>query len=131
MKSGFPERGRNVCLNYFSEVDGTICKDNQFQNHFQPVLADNTFGPTSPKQISVLLIKDNVRLYWTAQVLFQLHIETTEVKYNQQETAFEKCFDMTLPLDKISEILKCICPRGTKDDKQFTPSILIVPGKTK
>lgn len=63
LQSGFVECGTRVGLKYLSECDGTICKHIQFQNHFQRVSIDNTFGPTSLKRISVLLVEGNDRVY--------------------------------------------------------------------
>lgn len=98
VKSGFIKGGTNVFLNDFSEVDGKIWKDIQFQNHAQRVFADTAFGLISLKQFNIVLVVGDDKLCWFAQVLFLLQIGIEEI---QQEFAVVKYFEITAPLNQL------------------------------
>lgn len=83
VKSSFIKNDTNVCLNDFSKVYETILKDIQFQNHVQLVYADNVFGPTSLKRISVVLVDGDDKLNQFVQVFLPLHIGTMGFKDDQ------------------------------------------------
>lgn len=117
MKPVFIEHCTKIYLKDVSKIDGTVCKDLQFQNYVQRVFAHSAFGPTSIKQFSIELVEGDKQQYYFAEILLLLHIGTTEVKDNQQEFFFVDYYEITAPLDKIDEVLICICLKRATDNE--------------